>query len=188
MFRYISLLLHFLKYFPHIVVYLLTPHKAIIDYEIYAWNNHLSQKQRKGIIAVVHLLASLPEFRSLFYFRTGAEWLNFFAKGQNNLEFYTPSDKIGKGLMIWHGFSTVINVESMGDNCQIWQNVTIGKKNTSADRNRPTIGNDVKITSGAIVIGDILLGDNCTIGAGAIATNDIPSKATVVNQPSRIIL
>ena len=76
----------------------------------------------------------------------------------------------------------------MGNDCQIWQNVTIGKSSTSPERNRPTIGNNVRIAAGAIVIGNIHVGNGSTIGAGSVAVKDVPENAIVVNQPSRMII
>ncbi|MDE7402172.1 MAG: serine acetyltransferase [Muribaculaceae bacterium] len=121
--------------------------------------------------------------------RTGANWLRNFAKGQTNLEFYTPSDRIGKGLIIWHGFSTVINVREMGENCQVWQNVTIGKKSSTDYDDRPIIGAGTKICAGAIVAGEINIAPEVTVGAGAVVVKDVPEPGTVVvSGPSRYII
>jgi serine O-acetyltransferase len=67
--------------------------------------------------------------------------------------------------------------------------VTIGKKTSQQVNDRPTIGNNVKISAGAIAVGDIKIADNSVIGAGAIVTKDVPEPGTVVvSQPSRYIL
>lgn len=101
---------------------------------------------------------------------------------------YIPySQKIGDGLIIQHGFSTIINCEKMGTNCQIWQGVTIGKSRSGKDEKRPIIGNNVKICAHSIVIGDIVIGDDVTIGAGCVVTKSIPSNCIVVGNPARII-
>jgi len=170
------------------MVYLRSNARSTIDYEIVRWHETHHLPPRHGIRGLMNLLASFPEFRSLFYFRTKAKWLSFFAKGQNNLEFYTSPENIGKGLIIWHGFSTVINVNSMGEDCQIWQNVTLGKKTTDMVDDRPIIGNGVAIAAGAIAVGRINIADNVTIGAGAVVVKDVPTPCTsVVSQPSRYI-
>ena len=140
-----------LRFLLHIFVFYTSKSKDLLIYERDRWlKTH--RINRKGIAGLL-LLLSLPEYRSLFYYRTGQNWLSFYCPGQNNLEFYTPSKNIGKGLVIWHGFSTVINVREMGEDCQIWQNVTIGKKTSSDYDDRPIIGNEVKICSGAVVVG-----------------------------------
>lgn len=189
MFYYIKKIIGYirsLRLIPHIILFYASKDRALLEYERDSWlrSHHLKSTGLRGFLL---LLNSLPEYRSLFYFRTDQNWLSVFAKGQNNLEFYTPSEKIGKGLVIWHGFSTVINVESMGEDCQVWQNVTIGKSSTGGAKNRPTIGNRVRVSAGAIAIGEICIGDDAVIGAGAVAVKDVPAGNLVVSQSSRYI-
>lgn len=176
-----------IRFGPHIIVYKRSKVKTTIDYEISRWLESHHLDGRTGIRGLLNLLAAYPEFRSLFYFRTKAWWLSAFAKGQTNLEFYTEPKRVGKGLIIWHGFSTVINAKSIGDDCEIWQNVTIGKKTSGEVDDRPVIGDRVLITAGASVIGDITVGNDVIIGAGAVAVKDVPDCTTVVSQPVRYI-
>ncbi len=176
-----------LRLIPHICVFYTSAHKDLLIYERDRWlqSHGLTKRGCRGLLL---LLNSYREYRSLFYFRTKATWLSFFAKPQNNLEFYSESNQIGRGLIIWHGFSTVINVESMGEDCEIWQNVTIGKSSTDNLPNRPHIGNRVKVTANSVVIGNIVIADDVTIAAGAVAVKNIPDEgAIIVSQPSRII-
>lgn len=72
----------------------------------------------------------------------------------------------------------------IGAGCRIYQNVTIGSIGSKA----PVIGNHCLIGAGAVVIGDIRIGDFVKIGAGAVVRRDIPSYATVVAQPARVIV
>lgn len=185
--RFINIISSLLRFWPHIIVYKRCADRRTIDYEIQKWleTHHLPIKS--GIRGLLNLLVAYPEFRSLFYFRTGKKWLSKFAKGQTNLEFYTESKNIGKGLIIWHGYSTVINCDKMGEDCHVWQNVVIGKSSLEKIHDRPTIGNNVLITAGSIAVGHILIGDNVTIGAGTVVVKDIPSNTVVVSQPSRYI-
>ena len=177
-----------IRLIPHILVFYFSKNRELLEYERDRWlaTHRLSKRGLRGFLLLVN---SLPEYRSLFYFRTGAKWLSVIAKPQNNLEFYVDSEKIGKGLVIWHGFSTVINVESMGNDCEIWQNVTIGKSNSyGPDPCRPHIGNRCKISSHAVVVGNIILADDVVIGGGAVAVKDVLTPGSiVVSQPSRII-
>lgn len=71
----------------------------------------------------------------------------------------------------------------VGEGCRIYQNVTIGEVNRKA----PVIGNNCLIGAGAILLGDIKIGDHVKIGAGAVVNEDIPDNSTVVSQPSRIL-
>ena len=71
----------------------------------------------------------------------------------------------------------------IGEDCRIYQNVTIGEVNRKA----PIIGRNCLIGAGAIILGDIKIGENVKIGAGAVVSTDIPDNCTVVSQPIRII-
>ena len=96
-----------------------------------------------------------------------------------------PAD-IGKGLMIWHGYSTVLNAKKIGEDFQIWQNVTIGKKTTTDIDDRPAIGDNVLVCTGAVVIGEITIGNNAIIGANATVIKNIPASATAVGVAATI--
>ena len=98
---------------------------------------------------------------------------------------YSPIIFTGGGLFIQHGHSTRIEAESIGENCQIWHNVTIVKKFSGGMR--PRIGNNVKICTGACVLGDIHIGDNVTVGANAVVLSHIPDNCIAVGIPARII-
>ena len=71
----------------------------------------------------------------------------------------------------------------IGENCRIYQNVTIGEVNRKA----PVIGNHCLIGAGAILVGDIKIGDHVKIGAGTVVSTDLPDGCTVVSQPMRVI-
>ena len=75
---------------------------------------------------------------------------------------------------------------ALGKNCTIYQNVTIGAKNFLAE-SYPQIGNNVTIYANAILIGDIVIGDNCIIGAATLVNKSIPANCTVVGNPMKII-
>ena len=71
----------------------------------------------------------------------------------------------------------------VGENCWIYQNVTIGEVNKKA----PVIGDNCLIGAGAVIVGGVKIGNNVKIGAGAVVNTDIPDNCTVVSQPIRII-
>ncbi|QIK52864.1 serine acetyltransferase [Dysgonomonas sp. HDW5B] len=75
---------------------------------------------------------------------------------------------------------------SLGDDCRIFQNVTIGVKSTK-ENIYPTIGDNVIISANAVIIGNIHIGNNVTIGAGSIVLSDVPNNAVVAGNPARII-
>jgi serine O-acetyltransferase len=138
------------------------------------------------------LLWRNPPFRNLFYYRIAREeriasrvlleFAKLFFAPVNSLFIYTP--QIGAGLFIQHGFSTIISARSIGQNCWINQQVTIGYTNMT---DTPTIGDNVQITAGAKVFGNIHIGDNSVIGANAVVFKDVPPNCTVVGVPAYIV-
>ena len=99
------------------------------------------------------------------------------------IEIYYSAD-IGKGLKINHGVGTVIGARcKIGDNCMIHQNCTIGDRNGG----RPTIGNNVIIYAGAMILGDITIGDNSIIGANSVVTKSCPPNSILVGSPAKIV-
>lgn len=96
--------------------------------------------------------------------------------------------KIGKGFFISHIGSIVIgNGSEIGDYCSIHQGVTIGGAGIGENYGKPTIGNNVFIGPGAVIIGKIIIGDNIAIGANAVVTKDFPNNITIGGVPAKII-
>lgn len=96
-----------------------------------------------------------------------------------------PDTVIKNNLSLPHGLHGVFisRYAQIGENCCIYQNVTIGE----IDRKAPVIGNNCLIGAGAVIIGDIKIGDNVKIGAGAVVNTNVPDNYTVVSQPMRMI-
>ena len=132
------------------------------------------------------LLSIDKAFRSLFLYRQKnrpyRRWVRLLYPPLDSLYIMTPD--IGGGLFIQHGFSTYIAAESIGENCWINQQVTIGYKDSSRP---PIIGNGVMITCGAKVLGPITIGDHVTIGANAVVVKDLPSDSVWGGVPAKRI-
>ncbi len=167
------------RFLPHLLCIWNSPIRKMLDYERDRWLE-ANRINASGIKGYITLLMAFPEYRSLLYLRTHKNFLRHFAAGQTNLYFHTPSENIGKGLVIWHGYSTVINAKEVGENVQIWHNVTIGKKTTGQIDDRPIIGNGVSICTGSVVIGDIHIADNVIIGAGTVVVDTINKAGSKV--------
>lgn len=175
-------------FFPHLLIYLFFRERRCLKADLEQWCRVLRVDEKSECANFFWMMAHLKEFRSVFYMRIGnkiASLLRWYAPGMPTCFITTPRYKIGTGFIIQHGHSTRVGAESIGTNCQVWNNVTIGKKFSGGKR--PTIGNDVKICTGAIVIGDINIGDGTTIGAGAVVIKNVPPHCVVVGNPARII-
>ena len=94
--------------------------------------------------------------------------------------------KLADWIRLPHGLMGVFisRYATIGKEVWIYQNVTIGEVNGKA----PTIGARVLIGANAVLIGDITVGDDAKIGAGAVVSQDVPAGATVVSQKPRVIL
>lgn len=92
-----------------------------------------------------------------------------------------PGAKIGKRLFIDHGMGVVIGeTVTIGDNCTIYHNSTLGGTGKETGKRHPDIGNNVMIGAGAKVLGAIKIGDNVKVGANATVTKNIPNDVTVI--------
>lgn len=92
--------------------------------------------------------------------------------------------EIGEGLVVYHGHGTVIAAHSIGKNFQIYQGATIGNNpKPGQTRNNPIIGDNVEVFTNAVVAGGITIGDNVSIGAGAVVMKDVPSNSVVLGNP-----
>lgn len=136
-------------------------------------------------MALAYLLFSYRELRSVFYWRVGrfSPVIFFWLPGRTNLHLYTKAKDVGGGFYVGHGWGTVVNAHRIGENFRVGQNVTIGSKNLK----EPIIGNNVSVWANAIVIGDIQIGDNSQIGAGAVVVKSVPKNSIVVPSKSFII-
>ena len=116
-----------------------------------------------------------------------ARYLSERAKRKTGIEIH-PGATIGKRLFIDHGFGVVIGETAIiGDNVTIYHGVTLGGTGKEKGKRHPTIENNVMIGASAKVLGNIIIGENSKIGAGAIVLNDIPKNVTVVGVPAKVV-
>ena len=99
-----------------------------------------------------------------------------------------PGATIGEGLFIDHGMGVVIGeTAEIGDDCHLYQGVTLGGTSTLKVKRHPTLGNRVTVGANASVIGAVTIGDNVRIGAGSVVVTNVPANATVVGVPGHIV-
>jgi serine O-acetyltransferase len=147
----------------------------------------------RGQAALLVLLATYREFRTLYYYRLRrsgdavSRALAILAAlvypGERTL-FLSCAD-IGPGLFIQHGFATIVVAKHVGADCWINQQVTIGFRR-DGEAHGPTIGDGVHVGAGAKVLGEIVVGDGACIGANAVVLSDVPAGYTAVGVPARM--
>jgi len=104
-----------------------------------------------------------------------------------NIEIH-PGAKIGKRFFIDHGAGVVIGETSeIGDDVILYQGVVLGGTSAEKKKRHPTIGNNVVIGTGAVVLGAIVIGNGVKIGSGSVVVKSVPDGATVVGVPGRIV-
>jgi serine O-acetyltransferase len=124
-------------------------------------------------------------YRKKHYFL--ARWISQRATRKTGIEIH-PGAVIGRGLFIDHGNGVVIGETCIiGDNVTIYQGVTLGGTGKETGKRHPTIGDNVMISAGAKVLGNIKIEDDCKIGAGSVVLHNIPANSTVVGIPGRIV-
>jgi serine O-acetyltransferase len=100
-----------------------------------------------------------------------------------------PGAELGRRLFIDHGTGTVIGETAIvGDDVTLYQGVTLGGTGKEKGKRHPTLGNSIVIGSGAKLLGNITIGDNCRIGAGSVVLRSVPANSTIVGVPGHIVL
>ncbi len=149
----------------------------------------------KGVWSVLFMYAG---YHALFWHRPAHflyrhHWFALARLISQITRFFTgveihPGAQIGSNLFIDHGMGIVIGeTAEIGDNCTIYQGVTLGGTGKDKGKRHPTIGNNVLIGAGAKVLGPFKVGDNVQIGANAVVLKEIPADCTVTGIPGRIV-
>ncbi len=98
--------------------------------------------------------------------------------------------EIGPGFVVRHVGTVVVgNKTKIGQNCEIRQGVTFGGNlgKVRYKTSQPIVGNNVLVGAGAKILGPVIIGDNCIIGANCVVTRDIPENSVVVGIPGKVI-
>lgn len=173
---------------PHIGLMLFCSRRVVIRKGLDRWGQVMfgtkpdSLAQRVALF--VRLMTFTPEYRNLFYHRTGPGGLALSVICWPMSTLYIHTKKIGPGLFIQHGFWTIIAAAEIGENCWINQQVTLGYSNAT---DCPTLENNVTVSAGAKVIGKVTIGENSKVGANAVVVKNVPANATVVGVPAYVV-
>jgi serine O-acetyltransferase len=137
----------------------------------------------------VHALAlhRLAHGLWLANFKWTGRWVSQFARFLTGIEIH-PGATIGRRVFIDHGMGVVIGeTAEVGDDCTIYQGVTLGGTTLHKGKRHPTLGRFVTVSSGAKILGPFTVGDGAIVGSNAVVVKEVPSGATVVGIPARII-
>lgn len=116
-----------------------------------------------------------------------ALFVSYRAKTRTGVDIH-PAAQIGSGIFIDHGVGLVIGeTAQIGDDCVLYQGVTLGGTGKDTGKRHPTLDKGVMISAGAKVLGPVHIGEHSKIGAGSVVLKDVPPYSTVVGVPGRIV-
>ena len=172
-------IINLIRLWPHLLCYVCSRnHKHIVaDVAAYKTDN-------KGIGSLLWFLTYNRSFRTLFYHRIGAlsKLISWLAPGQVTFTI-SKTTKVGDGVLFFHSYGTILNAREIGEGCRIVCNITLGDKKGKT----PIIGKHVEILPGAVIAGDVEIGDNCVIGPNAVVYKSVPANCVVVGNPAYIL-
>ncbi len=145
----------------------------------------------------LEVVLAYPGFHAIFWHRINHRLWNFgipvlprllshFARFLTGIEIH-PAAKIAPGLVIDHGMGVVIGeTAEIGENCLLYQGVTLGGTGKEKGKRHPTLRNNVVVGAGAKILGAITIGNNVIIGANSVILKPVPDNSICVGVPGRI--
>jgi len=99
-----------------------------------------------------------------------------------------PDAIIGEGFYLTsHCSPVIIGPIKMGKNCNVSHSVTIGRGIAGERKGRPTIGDEVWIGPGSMIVGKITIGNDVLIAPNTFVNFDVPDHSIVIGSPGKII-
>ena len=153
-------------------------------------------KRDPAVKSTVEVLFCYPHVKALWFHRIAhglwnrkcyliARSISQFSRFLTGIEIH-PGAEIGKGLFIDHGAGVVIGeTAEVGDDVTMYQGVVLGGVSMEKKKRHPTIGCEVVIGAGAIILGPLVVGDCAKIGANSVVLKDVKPFTTVVGTPAR---
>ncbi len=159
----------------------------------------LTGNQKAGAFTTFRYFISNRGFRAIYI----ARWRRYHSLRRNQARlllwrimdavldgyvFIEEKAKIGPGFTIVHPIAVAIGGCEIGSNCTVYQGVSIGANYRSeGGKAYPTIGDNVRISPGAVILGPINIGSNVVVAANAVVVNDVPDNSVVGGVPAKII-
>lgn len=138
-----------------------------------------------GVHAILLHRVAHSLYKNKYFFAARA--VSQFGRSLTGIEIH-PGATIGKGFFIDHGMGVVIGeTAEIGDNCTIYQGVTLGGTGKDVGKRHPTLGNNVMVGAGAKVLGPVLVGSNSKIAANAVVLHPVPENSTAVGIPAKVV-
>ena len=148
--------------------------------------------------SVLEILLCYPGFHAIVLHRLShhlwnrglimlARIVSQFSRWMTGIEIH-PAARIGRRFFIDHGMGVVIGETAViGDDCLLYQGVTLGGTGKENGKRHPTLGNRVIVGSGAKILGNIFIADDVRVGAGSVVLKPVPPHSTVVGVPGRVV-
>src|SRR5512135_1348289 len=145
----------------------------------------------------LEVILAYPGFHAIFWHRINhmlwklgipviPRLLSHIARFLTGIEIH-PAAKIGPGFFIDHGMGVVIGeTAEVGENCLLYQGVTLGGTGKEKGKRHPTLRNNVVVGAGAKILGAITIGNNVIIGANSVILKPVPDNSICVGVPGRI--
>ena len=117
--------------------------------------------------------------------------LALFLQSQMSRQFgidIHPAARFGHGIMLDHATGLVVGETAVvGNRVSILQSVTLGGTGKEDGDRHPKIGDDVLISAGAKILGNIHVGEGAKVGAGSVVLQDVPAHTTVAGVPAKVV-
>lgn len=148
--------------------------------------------------SVLEIFLCYPGFHAILLHRLAHKFYNWrvpllprvisqFSRWMTGIEIH-PGARIGRRFFIDHGMGVVIGETTIiGDDCLLYQGVTLGGTGKEKGKRHPTLSNHVVVGTGAKILGNITVGDHVRVGAGSVVLRPVPPNSTVVGIPGRVV-
>ena len=177
------------RFILHWMYYKFSVNKSVIEDDLIRNIIQFLHKDKTSFLNFCELMTFYVMVRNIFYARV-AYHHHFYAKFLSLLDRPLPlldissTAEIGGGLIVQHGYATIIAPRKIGKDCWINQGVTIGYTN---DNDCPTLGDNVTVYAGAKILGDIRVGNNVIVAANAVVVKDVEDNCVVGGVPATVI-
>ena len=156
------------------------------------------QRKDPAARSVLEVILLYPGFHILVYHRIAhwlyehghfflARWVSQHGRHKTGIEIH-PGARIGRCLFIDHGMGIVFGETcEIGDNCTIYQGVTLGGTGKDVGKRHPTLGDNVMVGAGAKILGPVTVGSGSKVAANAVVLHEVPPDSTAVGIPAKVV-